>query len=85
LTRTGPGRAFGRQLPGLFQDRQQVIGVHDEIIVFGDRLGDAGDICFLEGIGTGGFAGNCASDGQDRYRVEHRVGQARDQIGRARA
>ena len=50
-----------------------------------DRLGDAGDVGFLEGVGADEVAARLAGDGDHGRRVHVGVGDAGDQVGRAGA
>ena len=57
----------------------------DQVVVLGDRQRDAADVGFLEGVGADDGRGHLAGDRDDRHRVHVRVGDRRDQVGRARA
>ena len=52
--------------------------------MLGDGQRDAGDIRFLEGIGSQHRLGHLSRDADDRNRVHHRRGNAGDQVGGAR-
>ncbi len=53
--------------------------------VLHDRHGDAEDIDFLKGIGTDERCCHLTGDCHHRNRIKKSIGNARDQIGRARS
>ena len=82
-TSTGPGRPDMAILKRLPQRRRNVRCLGDQEVVLGDRQRDAGDVGFLERVGSDQRFGDLAGDADDRNRVHHRVGDAGDQVGRA--
>ena len=54
-------------------------------LCFGDRLGDAGDVRLLEGVGADGTAGHLPGDRDHGHGVHVGVGQRGHEVGRARA
>ena len=81
--RSGPPRP--RDVEGFLDRALEVGGVHDEIVVLGDRQGDAGDVGLLEGVLADGLPGHLAGDGDHGDRVHHGVGQTGDEVGGAGA
>ena len=59
-------------------------GTHQEV-VFGDRDGQAIGVDLLKGVGADQGARHLAGDGDDRDRVELRVGDGGQQVGRPRS
>ena len=64
---------------------RQVRGVLHQKVMLGRRARDAERVRFLKRIGAHQLARNLAGDRHDRNRIHHRVDQAGDQIGGARA
>ena len=62
-----------------------VLGVRHQVVVLGDRQGDAGDVGFLEGVRADQLAAHLAGDADDRGAVHHRRGDAGHQVGGAGA
>ena len=85
--RRGPGRAgrCGRGGTLRCMTRGRSLRVADEVVLLGDRDGDAGDVGFLEGVRADHAVGHVGRDRDQRRRVHVRVADARDQVGRARA
>ena len=57
---------------------------HDEIVL-GDRHGDTGDVYLLERVAPDQAGADVAGDGDHRDGIHISGGNARDQVGRARA
>ena len=49
-TWTGPGRPVRAMWNASLIDLRQVLSVADEVVLLGDRDGDARDVRFLEGV-----------------------------------
>ncbi len=69
----------------LVDDVGDVAGIPDQVVVLGDRHGDAGRVGLLERIGADEPVGHLAGDGDDRHRVEVGIGQRRHDVGRRRS
>src|ERR1700730_1768086 len=67
----GAGPAGIGNQEGFADGARDIVSARDNHIVLGDRHGDAGDIDFLEGVGTEQLAADLAGDANDRRRVEH--------------
>ena len=78
------GTAGGRQVEGLADGAGDVLGLGDEEVVLGDRVGDPGDVRLLEPVGADQVGGDLAGDRDHGNRVHVGVGQRGDQVGRAR-
>src|SRR5258705_2104790 len=59
-------------LEGFAKGGGDVFGAGDEVVVLGDRQGDAGDVDLLEGVGAEDFAAYLAGDRHNGNGVEHR-------------
>ena len=79
------GAARARHVERLADRLGDFVGAGHQVVVLGDRQGDAGDVGFLKGIGADQLAADLAGDADDGDRVEHRRRQAGDHVGRARA
>ena len=77
-----PGRG---DVEGLGDGARDLVGIGDEVVVLGDRHRDAADVGLLERVGADRRARHLAGDRDDRHRVHRRVGERRDEVGRARA
>ena len=77
--------AAARHGKGLAHGRRHVLGRSDEVVVLGDRQGDAGDVGLLKRVGSDQLAADLAGDADDRRRVHHRRRDAGHHIGRARS
>ncbi len=78
-------RAAGlRDLEGQTDCRRDVFGAGDEEVVLGDGQGDAGDVDLLKCIAAEDLGGDLAGDADDGDGVEHRRGDAGDEVGRTR-
>ena len=77
------GTAMGRDIKGLVQDRAEAVGVHHQIIMLGAVARDADGVAFLERVGADQRRRNLPGQHDHRDRVEQRVGDAGDGIGRA--
>ena len=64
--------------------RGMSFGVRHQHVVLGDRQGDAGDVGFLERIGTDQRAALLTGDRHDRHGVHVRVGDGGDEVRRTR-
>ena len=82
---TGPGRPVLARWNASRKTRGNVGGIGDEVVVLGDRHGDAGDVGLLEGVRAEQRARHLPGDGHHRRAVHQRVGDGRDQVGGARA
>ena len=80
-----PGTSGARHQEGLAQHRGDVLRAGDDVVVLGDRQGNAGDIDFLEGVCTQQLRGDLPGDADQRHRVHHGRGDAGDQVGGRRA
>ena len=79
-------RSAGRgDVERLADDLGQVGGVLDQVVVLGDRDGDAGDVGLLERVGADDGRGNLAGQDDDRDGVHVGVREAGDRVGSARA
>ena len=65
--------------------RGDISRLGDQVAMFGDRHGNAGDIGLLEGVFAEHMATDLATDRQDGGGVHHRVGNRRDQVSHTRA
>ena len=75
-----PGRG---DVEGLFDRLGDLAGAHQQVVVLGDRQGDAGDVGFLEAVASDQVAGDIAGDRDDGDGVHLRGGDAGDEVGRA--
>ncbi|MNV43701.1 hypothetical protein D3C71_1354250 [compost metagenome] len=75
---TGDTERFGNHL-------RQLVDTAHQPAVFDDRHGHAEHIQFLERVGAEQRSAYLSGQAHHRYRVEHRVGDAGDQVGRAGA
>ena len=79
-------RAAGaRQVEGFAQHARQVLAIAYEVVLLGDRDGDARDIGFLEGVGADHVVGYVGRDGHERDGVHVGVADPGDQVGGAGA
>src|SRR5579871_5716717 len=76
--------AGGSDVERLLEHVGQLLDVLDQIIMLGDRHGDAGNVSLLEGVFAQYGAGDLAGDGDEGRAVHHRVRDGRDEVGRAR-
>ena len=75
---TGPAAARNRER---FEDgRRHVLGARHQVIVLGDRQGNAGNVAFLKRIGSNQLAAHLSGDAHDRRRVHHRRRDAGDHV-----
>ena len=81
---TGPGRPERRDAKGLGEDARNVRGAPDDEAVLHDRQRDPEDVDFLEGVGAHQRRADLAGDRDHRHAVEEGVGDAGDEVGRAR-
>ncbi len=79
------GAAGGGDVEGLGDHPGDLGRVGDQVVVLGDRHGDAADVRLLEGVGADRLGGDLAGDRDDRHGVHVGVGDRGDQVGRARA
>ena len=75
------GAAGGGQVEGLADGEGDLVGIHDELVVLGDRAGDADGVALLEAVGADHRPAHLAGDGHHRHRVHVGVAQRRDQVG----
>ena len=71
-------------MEGLAHQQGDLVGVHDELVVLGDRPGDAHRVAFLKSVGADYRAADLAGDGHHRYGVHVGVAQGRHQVGGSR-
>ncbi len=79
-----PRAAGGRQIERFLDRRRDLLGPLHEIVVLGDRQGDAGDVDLLKGVAPDQRLPDLPRDGDDGDGVEHRVREAGDEVGGAR-
>ena len=79
------GAAGDGDLEGVAEGGGEVFGFRDEEVVLGDGQRDACDVDFLKCVGAENFGGNVGGDGDHGNGVEHRRGDAGDEIGSAGA
>ena len=84
-TSTGPGRPVEAMWKASWTYSGIWRGVGDQEGVLDERQRDAEDVGLLEAVGADQLGAHLAGDEDGRDRVEHRVGDRRDQVGRARA
>ena len=84
-TRTGPGRPVRAMWNASWIAARDVARVLDHDRVLDDRHRDAGDVGLLEAVGADQVGAHLAGDEDGRDRVHHRVGDRRDEVGRAGA
>src|SRR6202044_3523624 len=77
----GAGAAGGRQVEGLADGAGDVLGLGDEEVVLGDRVGDAGDVRLLEPVGADQVRGDLAGDRDHGHGVHVGVRERGDQVG----
>ena len=65
------------------QCRSHIFRTLYEIVVFGDRQSDAGDVGFLKRISAEEFTADLTGDADDRRRVHHGSGNSGDHVGGA--
>ena len=80
----GAGATGRGKVEGLGDRARDLIGIGDEVVVLGDRHRDAADVGFLERIGADRRAGHLAGDRHHGHGVHVRIGDRRDEVGRAR-
>jgi hypothetical protein len=67
---------------GLGDDAGDVGRIGHQVVVLGDRDGDAGDVGFLERVGADGLGGDLPGDRDHRDGVHVRVGDRGDEVRR---
>src|SRR3546814_16097070 len=70
-----PWPAGGGDVEGLAHRPRDVLGGGDELVVLGDRSGDADRVDLLEGVGADGTGGHLPGDNDHRRSDERRVGK----------
>ena len=70
----------GRYVERLLDGPRDVLGLGDEEVVLGDRLGDAGRVALLEGIGADGAGRDLSGDDDHRDRVHVGVAERGDDV-----
>ena len=80
-----PGTARAGDVERLANRRCDLLWLGHQVVVLGDRNRAAGDVGFLERIAADELRRDLPGDANHRNRVEHRRGDAGDQVGRARA
>ena len=81
----GSRPAGGGDVERLGDGTRDLQRIGDEEVVLGDRQRDAPDVGFLERVGADRTARDLAGDRDDRHGVHVRVGDRRDEVGRAGA
>ncbi len=81
--RTRPATA--RDVKRFFHHIRDVVNIGDQIVMLGNRLGNAGNIRLLERVLADKLSRNLARNGNHRHAVHHRIGNGGDEICRARA
>ncbi len=81
----GTGTTGLRDGKRLANRRRHVGGRRHQVVVLGDRQGDAGDVGFLKRVGPDQLAADLSGDADDRRAVHHRRGDAGDHVGGARS
>ena len=84
-TSTGPGRPVRAMWNASWIDPRDLLRVLDHERVLDDRHRDAERVRLLEAVGAEQVGAHLAGDEHDRDGVHHRVGERRDEVGRARA
>ena len=79
----GPLASGGGDVEGLFDGLGDFAGAHQEVVVLGDREGDAGDVGFLEAVAPDQVACDVAGDHDDGHGVHVGGGDAGDEVGGA--
>src|SRR5262249_35476482 len=79
----GAGPAGLGEVKRLADNAGKVLRVLDEGVVLGDRQGGAGRVDLLERVFSDQRRGHLAGYRDDRYRVQERVGDAGNHVGRA--
>ena len=74
------GAARAGDLERLDEGGGEVLDLRHEDVVLRDRHRDADDVGFLEGVRAEDLRGDLAGDEDDRDRVEHRRGDAGDEV-----
>lgn len=80
-----PGASLARDAKRFAHDLRKFLHPPHQKAVLDDRHGHAEHVQFLERIGAQQGRGDLAGQAHHRYRIEHRIGDAGDQIGGARA
>ena len=80
-----PGTAGAGDVEGLLHQPRDVGGVGDELVVLGDRSGDADRVALLERIGADRAERDLTGDRHHRHGVDVGVAQRGDDVGRRRA
>ncbi len=80
-----PRPPAARNLKRVPDGRRNVFRAVDEEVMLGYRQRDARDVHFLESIGAQHLARHVARDTDNRNRVQHRGGNARHKVCRARS
>ncbi len=70
---------------GIGDDLRQVFHATHQPAVLDDRQGQPEHVQFLERVGAQQRGGDLAGDADHRHRIQHRIGDAGDQVGGARA
>src|SRR5579859_797412 len=79
----GSGAAAAGDVEGFCQCGGDLGGVGDLVVPFCDRRGDIDHVCFLEGVCPEEVGEDLAGDTYDGGAVDHRVGEAGDEVGGA--
>src|SRR5579862_4916579 len=79
----GAGAARLRDAQRFANDRGDIFGTRDEVVVLGHGKGDAGDVDFLEGVGAEDLARDLSGNAEQRDGVHHGGGDAGDHVGGA--
>ena len=76
---------FACETEGLGDDVRQVVDAARQEVVLHDRHGHAEHVQFLEGVGAHQRRADLAGDADHRHRIEHRIGDAGNQVRGARS
>lgn len=79
-----PGASFAGDAERFTHHLREILHTPHQKAVLDDRHGHAEHVQFLERIGAQQGRGDLAGQAHHRDRIEHRIGDAGDQIGRAR-
>jgi hypothetical protein len=80
-----PGAAAARNAEGLGHHHRQVLDTAHDEAVLDHRQGHAEHVQFLERVGAHQVVRHLAGQHHHRHRIQHRIGDAGDQVGCARA
>jgi hypothetical protein len=81
----GAGSSASGDVEGLGEDGGELRRIGHLVVPFGDGRGDVDHVGLLEGVGAEQVCEDLAGDAYHGCGVDHRVGEARDEVGGARA